>query len=82
MQSINTIALKMVKVSKLVQRKLIPYRSIIGLEAFRKIKYFGDVSRQLLCIYRFDHKVKIIQKHIFAVLLIRSPSGDIIKPVC
>ena len=31
MQSINTIALKIVKVSKLVQRKLIQYRSIIGL---------------------------------------------------
>ena len=41
-QSINAIALKMVKVSKLVQRKLIPYRSIIGLGAFRKIQYFGD----------------------------------------
>ena len=50
MQSINTIALEMVKVSKLVQRKLIAYRSIIGLGAFRKIKYFGDIPRQLLCI--------------------------------
>ena len=50
MQSINTIALKMVKVSKLVQRKLIPLRSIIALGAFRKIQYFGDIPRQLLCI--------------------------------
>ena len=33
------------KVSKLVQGKLIPYRSIIGLGAFRKIKYFGDIPR-------------------------------------
>ena len=46
----NTIALKMVRVSKLAQRKLIPHRSIIGLGAFRKIKYFGDIPRQLLCI--------------------------------
>ena len=50
MQVFNTIALKMVKVSKLAQRKLIPHRSIIGLGAFRKIKYFGDIPRQLLCI--------------------------------
>ena len=49
MQSINTIALKMVKISKLVERKLIPKRSMIGLGAFRKIKYFGDIPRQLLC---------------------------------
>ena len=49
-QVFNTIALKMVKVSKLVQRKLIPHRSIIGLGTFRKIKYFGDIPRQLLCI--------------------------------
>ena len=50
MQVFNTIALKMVKVSKLAQSKLIPHRSIIGLGAFRKIKYFGDIPRQLLCI--------------------------------
>ena len=50
MHIFNTIALNMVKVSKLAQRKLIPHRSIIGLEAFRKIIYFGDISRQLLCI--------------------------------
>ena len=51
---------------------LIPYGSMIGLGAFRKIKYFGDIPRQLLCIWGFDHKVKIIQKHIFAFLLIHS----------
>ena len=50
MQVFNIIALKMVKVSKLAQRKVIPDRSIIGLGAFRKIKYFGDIPRQLLCI--------------------------------
>ena len=49
MQVFSTIALKMVKVSKLAQRKLIPHRSIIGLGAFRKIKYFGAIPRQLLC---------------------------------
>ena len=37
MQVFNTIALKMVKVSKLAQRKLIPHRSIIDLGVFRKI---------------------------------------------
>ena len=71
MQAFNTIALKMVKSSKLAQRKLIPDRSI-GLGAFRTIKYFGDIPRQLLCIYGFDHKVKIIQKHVFVVLLIHN----------
>ena len=49
MQVFDTIPLKLVKVSKLAQRKLIPHRSIIGLGAFRKIKYFGDIPRQLLC---------------------------------
>ena len=72
MQVFNTIALKMVKVSKLAQRKLMPHRSIIALEAFRKIKYFGDIPRQLLSIYGFDHEVKIIQKHVFVVLLIHN----------
>ena len=50
MQVFNTISLKMIKVSKLAQRKLIPHRSIVGLGAFRKIKYFGDIPRQLLFI--------------------------------
>ena len=50
MQVFNTIALKIIKVSKLAQRKLIPHRSIVGLGAFRKIKYFGDIPRQPLCI--------------------------------
>ena len=68
----STIALKMVKVSEVVQRKLIPYRSIIGSGAFRKIKYFGGIPRQLLCVQGFDHKVKIPEKHIFAVLLIHN----------
>ena len=47
---INTITQKVVMVSKLVQRKMIPYRSIIGLGTFQKIKYSGDIPRQLLCI--------------------------------
>ena len=50
MQVFNTFVLKVVKISKLAQRKLIPHRSIIGLGAFQKIKYFGDIPRQLLCI--------------------------------
>ena len=50
MPSINRIAEKMGKVSKLVVRKLIPYKSIIGSGTFQKIKYFGDIPRLLLCI--------------------------------
>ena len=38
MHVFNTIALKMVKVSKLAQKKLIPHRSIIGFGAFLTIK--------------------------------------------
>ena len=72
MQVFNTMALKMVKVSKLAQRKLIPHRSITGLGAFQKIKYFGDNPRQLLRIKGFGHKVKIIQKHVFVVLLMHN----------
>ena len=53
MQSIHTIALiKMVKVSELVQRKLIPYRSIIGFgghfERLNILKIFLDSY----CAYR------------------------------
>ena len=72
MQSINTIALRMVWVSELVQSKLIPYRSIIGSGASRKTKYSGGIPRQLLYVKGFDHKVKIPQKHIFTVLLIHN----------
>ena len=60
-QVFNTFALKMVKVSKLAQRKLIPHRSIIGLGVFRKIKYFGDIPRQLLCIQGFTIKSKLFK---------------------
>ena len=48
MHVFNTIALKMVKVLKLAQRK---HRSIIGLGVFRKIKYFGDIPDSY-CAYR------------------------------
>ena len=77
MQSISTIALKIVKISKLVEKKLMPYRSIIGLVALRKIKYSANIPGQLFYVYGFDHKVTIPQKHIFAVLLIHSidPTG-------
>ena len=61
MQVFNTIALKTVKVSELAQRKLIPHRSIIDLEAFRKIKYFGDIPRQLLCIKDLTIKSKLFK---------------------
>ena len=63
---------KLVKVSKWVQRKLIPYRSNILPGAFQKIKYFGDTPRQLFCVKGFDHKVKVPQQHIFAVILIQN----------
>ena len=52
MQSISTIVRKLIRVSEFVQRKFIPYRSNIGSGAFRKIKYFGDISRQLFSVYR------------------------------
>ena len=64
MQSINTTAPKMVKVSKLVERKQITYRSIIGSGAFRPIRcsscimsvqYTGDVQYNGGCsIHRRD----------------------------
>ena len=41
---------KMMKVSKLVQRKLIPYRSNTGSGAFQKLKYFGDIPKELFCV--------------------------------
>ena len=78
MQSINTIALKMVQVSKLVQRKLTPYRSIRGSGAFRKIKHFGDIPRRLFCVWGFDHNVKVPQKHIFAVLLTTAQAKNVL----
>ena len=45
MQSINSIVLKMVKVSKLLQRKLIPYKSIIGLGLRKILKIFWRYSQ-------------------------------------
>ena len=54
-----TIALKVVKVSEMVQRKLLTYRSIIGLRAFRKIKYFGDIPRQLLSLVENPGRILI-----------------------
>ena len=65
MQSINTIARKKVKVLKLVQRRLIPYSSIVGLGAFRKIKYFGDFPIQLLCIRDLIIKSKLFKNIYF-----------------
>ena len=47
---IGTIALNIVKVSKLLQRKLISYRSLIGLGAFQKIFNFGDIARQQIWV--------------------------------
>ena len=48
MQVFNTIALKMVKVSKLAQRKLIPHRSVIGWGHFERLnilEIFPDSHR-------------------------------------
>ena len=56
----------------------VPYKSILESEAFRKIRYFGDIPRQLF----YHHIVKISQKHIFAVLLIHNTTllSMVIKP--
>ena len=51
MQVFNAIALKMVMVSKLARRKLIPHRSIIGLGAFRKIKSVLEIFPDSYCAY-------------------------------
>ena len=72
MHVFNTIALKMVKVSKLAQRKLIPHRPIIGLGSFRRLNIL-EIFPDSYCAYTgFDHKVKIIQKHVRVVLLIHN----------
>ena len=51
MQVFNTIALKMVKVSKLAQRKLIPHRSIIGLGHFERFNIL-EIFPDSYCAYR------------------------------
>ena len=51
MQVLNTITLKMVKVSKLAQRKLIPHRSVIGLGAFRRLNIL-EIFPDSYCAYR------------------------------
>ena len=66
----------MVKVSKLVQRKLIPYGSNIGSGEFRRNKYFGGIPRQLFCVQGSGHKVRILQKHIFADSQYRNPTAE------
>ena len=67
-QSINTITLKMVKVSKLVRRKLLPYISNIRFGAFWKIKHFGRYFKTgILCTGIWLIKSKFL-KNIFCCL--------------
>ena len=49
-KSINTIALKMVNVSKFVQRKLVPYRSIKGLGHFERLNIL-EIFQDSYCAY-------------------------------
>ena len=59
----------MVKVSELVQRKLIPYRSNIGVRgSFERLNIFEIFQDS----YRDLTIDKVPQKHIFAFLLIHS----------
>ena len=51
MHIFNTIALKLVKVSKLAQRKLIPHRSIIGLGHFERLNIL-EIFPDNYCAYR------------------------------
>ena len=53
MHIFNTIALKLVKVSKLAQRKLIPvpHRSIIGLGHFERLNIL-EIFPDSYCAYR------------------------------
>ena len=51
MQFFNTIARKMVKVSKSIQRKLIPHRSIIDLGHFERL-YILEIFQHSYCAYR------------------------------
>ena len=51
MQVFNTIALKMAKVSKLAQRKLIPHRSIVSLGAFERLNTL-EIFPDSYCAYR------------------------------
>ena len=71
MQSINATALKMVKVSKLVQKKLIPYRSIIGTGAFRRLNILETFQDSYSAHKDLTIKSKLL-KNIFAVLLIHN----------
>ena len=62
MQVFNTIALKMVKVSKLAQRKLIPHRSIIGLGHFERLIIL-EIFPDSYCVYRdLTIKSKLFKK--------------------
>ena len=71
MQSIYTIALKNGKGLKIGTKE--------ALGPFRKVKYFEDILRQQFCDKGFDHKVKIPQKYIFAVLLIQNINPTAVK---
>ena len=67
MQFINTIALKLVKVSKLVQRKLIPYRSNIRPGHFDVL----EISQDSYFVYgNLTIKSKFLRNIFFVVLLI------------
>ena len=72
----RSIALKVIKVSKLVQRKLIPYRSIIGLGFFERLSIL-EIIQNSHCAYR-DLTIKSkLFKNIFllsCLLAGRSPA--------
>ena len=67
MQHINTIVLKMVKVSNLVKKMLMSYISIIGSGAFEKLNIL-EIFQDSYCAYR-DLTIKSeFLKNIFLML--------------
>ena len=60
------------KVSKLVQRKLLSYRSNIGSEAFRKTKYFGDIPSSYSVYRDLIIKSNFLKNILLLFLLIRN----------
>ena len=72
MHVFNTIVLKMVKVSKLAQRKLTRHRSIIGLGGHFERLNVLEIFPDSYCAYR-DLTIKSeLFKHVFVVLLIHN----------
>ena len=75
MQSINTMALKIGKVSKLIQRKLILCRSKVKSEAFRKVRNLEILQDSYFAYRDLTIKLKFLE-NVFLLSCLINPTAE------